>query len=64
MGNVNALYNLGCMHLSNAKNLTFSFAKAYNYFRQAAEKGHTLSAFNLAIMHFMGIGTFESCEIA
>jgi len=43
------------------KNVTFSFSDAYDYFKQAAEKGHTFSAYNVAIMHFLGIGTFESC---
>jgi len=61
MGNLNAMYNLGSMHLSNAKNTTFSFSEAYSFFKQAAEKGHTLSAYNMAIMHFLGLGTFESC---
>jgi TPR repeat protein len=60
-GNVNALYNLGCISLSSAKNTTFSYSDAYNYFKQSAEKGHTLSAYNIAIMHFLGLGTFESC---
>lgn len=68
-GNVNALYNMGCFHLSSKtntqlKNVTFSFSDAYDYFKQAAEKGHTFSAYNVAIMHFLGIGTFESCQIA
>ena len=66
-GNVNALYNMGCLYLyststkSQLKNVTFSFSDAYDYFKQAAEKGHTFSAYNVAIMHFLGIGTFESC---
>jgi len=30
----------------------------------AAEKGHTFSAYNVAVMHLLGIGTFESCQIA
>jgi TPR repeat protein len=70
-GNVNALYNMGCFYLTSSSskalkssNSTFSFTQAYDYFRQAAEKGHTFSAYNLAIMHFLGIGTFESCHIA
>lgn len=70
-GNVNAMYNMGCFHLSSSatknsalKNVTFSFSDAYDYFKQAAERGHTFSAYNVAIMHFLGIGTFESCQIA
>ena len=46
------------------KNATFSFSEAYDYFKKAAEKGHTFSAYNVAIMHFLGIGTFESCQVA
>jgi len=60
-GNLNALYNLGCYHLSGHKDVTFSFSEAYDYFKQAAEKGHTFSVYNVAIMHYLGIGTFESC---
>ena len=69
-GNVNAMYNMGCFHLSSSagssqlKNISFSFSEAYFFFKQAAERGHTFSAYNLAIMHFLGIGTFESCQIA
>jgi TPR repeat protein len=63
-GNVNALYNMGCLHLSKEIGNKFSFTDAYEYFKQAAEKGHTLSAYNVAIMHFLGVGTFESCQIA
>ena len=69
-GNVNAMYNMGCFHLTNQsskgslKNVTFSFSDAYTYFKMAAEKGHTFSAYNIAIMHFLGIGTFESCHVA
>ena len=64
-GNVNAYYNMGCYHLSGLdKNSTFSFSDAYDYFKRGAEQGHTFSAYNVAIMHFLGIGTFESCQIA
>lgn len=41
-----------------------SFSKAYDYFRKGAERGHTFSAYNVAVMHFLGLGTFESCQIA
>jgi len=69
-GNVNAMYNLGCFYLSkkpmpaSLKNISFSFSEAYDHFKQAAEKGHTFSAYNVAVMHFLGVGTFESCQIA
>jgi len=69
-GNINAMYNLGCFHLSkkpmpqSLKNISFSFSQAYDHFKRAAEKGHTFAAYNIAVMHFLGIGTFESCQIA
>lgn len=49
------------MHLNSKTKNPFSFSEAYDYFRKAAEKGHTFSAYNIAIMHLLGIGTFESC---
>ena len=55
---------MGCFFLSGEKGAKFSFSDAYDYFKQAAEKGHTFSAYNVAIMHLLGIGTFESCQIA
>jgi TPR repeat protein len=65
------MYNMGCFHLqpnsvlsTSTKNITFSFPDAYDFFKQAAERGHTFSAYNVAIMHFLGVGTFESCQIA
>lgn len=58
------MYNMGCYYLSGEKGIKFSFSDAYDYFKQAAEKGHTFSAYNVAIMHLLGIGTFESCQIA
>jgi TPR repeat protein len=73
LGSPNALYNLGSMQLNaqfvkdNTKkkgkdtDSVFSFTKAYDYFRQAAERGHTFAAYNVAIMHLLGVGTFESC---
>jgi TPR repeat protein len=61
---MNAYYNLGCFYLSNPMNSSQSFSKAYDMFKIAAEKGHTISAFNIAIMHFLGIGTYKSCTLA
>jgi len=61
MGNLNSFYNLGCLHLKRDNPEVMSFSQAYDYFRKAAEHGHTFSAYNLAVMHFLGIGTFESC---
>ena len=46
------------------ENVELSFSRAYDYFRDAAEKGHTLAAYNVAIMHFTGLGTYQSCSLA
>lgn len=32
--------------------------------RPAAELGHTLSAYSVAMLHYMAVGTYESCLIA
>jgi TPR repeat protein len=61
LGNINAMYNMGCMFLTGGENFTYSFADAYDYFKMGAERGHTFSAYNVAIMHLIGLGTFESC---
>jgi len=69
-GSVNAKYNIGSLYLSGdvindpEDKVEFSFSSAYEYFRQAAEKGHTLAAYNIAIMHFTGLGTYQSCSVA
>jgi TPR repeat protein len=55
------MYNMGCMFLTGGKNFTYSFSEAYDYFKMGAERGHTFSAYNVAIMHMIGLGTFESC---
>ena len=43
---------------------TFSFSKAYEQFKTAASLGHTMAAYNLGVMHFTGLGTFKSCNVA
>lgn len=73
-GSVNAKYNLGALYLSGDTialpkseandRVEFSYSSAYDHFRQAAEKGHTLAAYNVAIMHFTGLGTYQSCSVA
>lgn len=73
-GYVNAKFNLGALYLSGLefnlpksesdKKLQFSFSKAYQYFMEAAEKGHTMGAYNIAIMHHVGLGTYQSCAVA
>ena len=42
----------------------FSFSKAYDKFKEAASNGHTLSGYNLGVMHYTGLGTFKSCNVA
>ena len=42
----------------------FSFSKAYDKFKEAATYGHTLSGYNLGVMHYTGLGTFKSCNVA
>lgn len=44
--------------------LQFSYAKAYSYFKEAAEQGHTMAAYNIAVMHYTGLGTYKSCSLA
>jgi TPR repeat protein len=63
VGNLNARYNMGVLHLSEATP-DFSFSKAYDHFKFSASKGHTLSAYNLAVMNYLGVGTYKSCVVA
>jgi TPR repeat protein len=67
-GSIDAQYNLGSLFLSGSsiklpkseseEIIDFSFSKAYDHFKAAAEKGHTLAAYNIGIMHFTGLGTY------
>jgi len=64
-GNLNARYNLGVLHLDEKLLPSkFSLGKAYDYFKSAASKGHTLSSYNLAVMNYLGYGTYRSCKVA
>jgi len=64
-GSLNAKYNLGMLHLDeNLQPNKFSLGKAYDYFKSAAAKGHTLSSYNLAVMNYLGFGTYKSCKVA
>lgn len=64
-GNLNARYNLGILHLDEKLLANkFSLGKAYDYFKSAAIKGHTLSSYNLAVMNYLGYGTYRSCKVA
>ena len=39
-------------------------SKAYDNFKFAAAKGHTLSAYELGVMNYIGLGTFKSCTVS
>lgn len=62
--NVQAHFNLGAIHLDETVKSTFSFSKAYDHFKTAASLGHTLAAYNIGVMHYVGLGTFKSCTVA
>jgi len=60
LGNLNSRYNLGQLHLDENSS-SFSFSKAYDHFKFAAGKGHTLSSYDAGVMNYLGIGTYKSC---
>lgn len=62
--NVQAHYNLGAIHMDETEAKTFSFSKAYDHFKTAASMGHTLASYNIGVMHYVGLGTFKSCNVA
>lgn len=62
--NVQAHFNLGAIRLDETNKDTFSFSKAYDHFKNAATLGHTLAAYNIGVMHYTGLGTFKSCNVA
>ncbi len=62
--NVLAHFNLGAIHLDETDRENFSFSKAYDKFKTAASLGHTISAYHIAVMHYTGLGTFKSCNVA
>lgn len=61
---------MGVLHLDpsqsngNPTKDTFSYSKAYDNFKFASYKGHTLSSYNLGVMNFLGLGTYKSCNVA
>ena len=61
LGNISASYNLGVIYLDQTDKEMFSFGSAYDNFKKASYSGHTVAAYNIAVMHFLGIGTFKSC---
>jgi TPR repeat protein len=62
-GNLNSRYNLGLLHLDESSS-TFSFSKAYDHFKFAALKGHTLSAYDAGVMNYLGLGSYKSCSVS
>jgi TPR repeat protein len=38
--------------------VSFDYTKAYEYMIKAAEEGHVMASYNVAIMHHVGIGTY------
>ena len=63
-GNLNAKYNSGVLWLQEHSDSEFSYSKAYENFKTAASKGHTLSSYNLAVMNYLGLGTYKSCKLS
>jgi len=60
---LNAKYNLGVLSM-DPNFEQFSFSRAYESFKSAASKGHTMSAYNIGVMNFIGLGTFKSCKLS
>ena len=61
---LHANFNLGCLFLDSNEAKTFSLSKAYEKFKIAAIRGHTLSSYNVGVMHYLGMGTFKSCQVS
>lgn len=57
-------FNLGVIYLDANNKETFSFGQAYDHFKKASLSGNTVAAYNIAVMHYLGIGTFKSCQVA
>jgi TPR repeat protein len=64
LGNALANYNLGVIYLDSRDSETFSFGHAYDHFKKASLSGNTVAAYNVAVMHYLGVGTFQSCQVA
>jgi TPR repeat protein len=63
-GSLHANFNLGALHLDPNDKENFSLSKAYEKFKVAAMAGHTISSYNVGVMHFLGLGTFKSCQVS
>ena len=64
LGSSLAHFNLGVIYLDTYDRETFSFGQAYDHFKKASLAGNTVAAYNVAVMHYLGIGTFKSCQVA
>ena len=64
LGCLNAVYNLGAIHLDDQDTDKFSFSKAYEKFAKAAQTGHAMAAYNVAVMNMSGTGTYKSIKLA
>ena len=63
-GSLHANFNLGALHLDPKDKDNFSLSKAYEKFKVSAMQGHTISSYNVGVMHFLGLGTFKSCQVS
>lgn len=52
------------IYLDASDKENFSFATAYDNFKKSSLSGNTIAAYNIAVMHYLGIGTFKSCQVA
>ena len=61
--NAQARFNLGALYVGG-HGVSKDYAKAIYYFTLAANRGHMLALYNLAMMHLNGFGTPRSCTNA
>ena len=64
LGSSEARFNLGVIYLDATKKEAFLFGKAYDHFKKASLSGNTVAAYNIAVTHYLAIGTFKSCQVA
>ena len=51
LGNMDAIYNLGLIHLDNKK-----YKLAFKHFQKVAKTGHLDAIHNLGLMYYKGLG--------
>lgn len=65
-----AYYTLGMYWLEKGvwnpdlEDQDINFSEAYKNLKYAAEQSHMLAAYSIATMHWSGLGTYESCDVA